>query len=114
LDSEYQNITNIKTLGLLTHLPDAVHYNSAGYRKLGHMYYDTYCKSSIITNRKPQDTETNIVINSLPYNRDIMFNCDTYFKPSPIYKNLAIDMFASHSMKINTQATSAFVGIFGL
>jgi hypothetical protein len=65
-----------------------------------------------IQNRKPQDKDNIIVINSKSGNRDIMFNCDTYFKPSPIYKNLAIDMYISHSMTITTQVTSAFQGTF--
>jgi hypothetical protein len=116
LENEYTNITAVKTLGLLTQRYDAIekaiHYDQAGQRKLGYMYYDAYCKSVQIQNRKPQDKENIIVINSTSGNRDIMFNCDTYFKPSPIYKNLAIDMYISHSMTITTQATSAFAGTF--
>jgi hypothetical protein len=112
LENEYTNITAVKTLGLLTHQVDATHYDQAGQRKLGYMYYDAYCKSVQIQNRKPQDKENIIVINSKSGNRDIMFNCDTYFKPSPIYKNIAIDMYINHSMTITTQTSSAFQGTF--
>jgi hypothetical protein len=116
LENEYTNITTVKTLGLLTQrvvaTDNSIHYDQAGQRKLGYMYYDAYCKSVQIQNRKPQDKDNIIVINSKAGNRDIMFNCDTYFKPSPVYKNLAVDMYISHSMTITTQATSAFAGSF--
>jgi hypothetical protein len=112
LENEYTNITTVKTLGKLTHRDDAVHYDQTALRKLGYMYYDAYCKSVQIQNRKPQDKDNIIVINSKSGNRDIMLNCDTYYKPSPIYKNIAIDMYINHSMTITTQATSAFQGTF--
>jgi hypothetical protein len=101
-------------LGLLTHHVDAVHYNEPALRKLGHMYYDAYCKSVQIENRKPQDKEYNLVINSRAGNRDIMFNCDAYFKPSTIYKNLPINMCMTHSMTFNTKTGSAYVGTFNI
>jgi hypothetical protein len=54
LKNEYTNITAVKTLGLLSHRDDATHYDQTGQRKLGYMYYDSYCKSVQIQHRKPQ------------------------------------------------------------
>jgi hypothetical protein len=83
LDSQNSNITMVTTLGDTQFQSDLKHLDSASYRALGYKYYDAFCKSANMTNRKQTDPNRVITLNQTYGNRNIGFTLPIALPPPP-------------------------------